>query len=293
MLNNFMDDYIEYMINEKRLSQNSVNAYIRDANLFKDYLLDNDISSLGDINKTNVITYLVFLQKSGKSVSTLSRSLASIRCLFQYLHNKSIIGEDPTLNLKTIKKEKKAPTVLTIEEIEMILDAPDTKTSKGARDKALLELLYATGLKVSEICALNIENIDMNLGTLIIYEGENNRIVPIGKMAISSVKYYLNTHRTGSKANEPLFLNYSGCRITRQGLWKIIKSYSYIASIDKNITPQVLRNTFAVHLLHNGADTKMVQELLGNVDNGSSSIYSSNYDHSAIRKTYNNSHPRA
>ena len=292
MLSSIINDYIDYMVNEKQLSQNSVNAYVRDVHLFKDYLMGNNISSLNEINKTNVITYLVHLQKNGKSASTLSRSLASIRCLFQYLHNVNLINEDPTLNLKTLRKEKKTPLVLTIEEIETILSMPDTNNLKGARDKAILELVYATGIKVSEISSINIENIDLVLGTLILGDGESSRIIPIGKKALSTIDFYLTTYRTGSDVNEPLFLNYNGCRITRQGIWKIIKSYSNKAAINKMITPQIIRNTFAMHLLQNGADIKTVQELLGNNDI-SPNIYSDGNDYSKIRAIYNKTHPRA
>jgi len=251
MWNNIIDNYTYYMENEKKLTKNTLDAYIRDAHLFNSYISNQNIASFTDINKTTIITYLVYLQRKGKSSSTISRNLASIRCLFQYLLNNRIISEDPTLNLKSPRKDKKPPAILTMDEVNILLETPDSKEEKGSRDKAILGLLYATGLRVSELSSLNIDSIDIDTGIVKLPDGVYDRIIPIGKPALLSLKEYLTNFRTSSKTEEPLFINYNGTRLTRQGLWKIIKSYSDKAEIKKSITPQILRNSSAIHSVQN------------------------------------------
>lgn len=244
MLGNFMSDFLDYIKIEKGLSQNSLEAYMRDINNFNDYLLNGKIDELKSINKTSVITYLVHLQRDGKSPSTISRSLASIRCMFQFLLNRNIISEDPTLNLKSPKKEKKSPQSLTIQEVKKLLNQPNILTEKGLRDKAILELIYGSGLKVSEIISLNIGDINLNLGILQIVD-ESVRVIPLGRFAQKYILDYLNNYRTGYIDEDPLFLNNTGSRLSRQGLWKVIRGYA--ASIESEVSPQILRNSFVIH----------------------------------------------
>jgi len=295
MSDKIVGDYLDYMKNEKKLRENTLEAYIRDILQFKEYLQENKISSFKDTTKTTIITYLMNLQKKGKSTSTISRNLASIRCFFQYLLNRNILDEDPTLNLKSPKAEKRIPSILTMEEVNLLLSQPNPKDFKGARDKAMLELLYATGLRVSEIISLNMDDINLDASILIVRDDNNQRVIPIGRKALKALAYYISNYRSNIEEGkeEPLFLNYSGKRLTRQGFWKIIKQYTKKANINKDITPQTLRHSFAVHLIENGADIKTVQEILGHSDISTTQIYSFATNNKELREVYNNSHPRA
>ncbi|WP_333637757.1 site-specific tyrosine recombinase XerD [Tissierella praeacuta] len=295
MSDRIMVDYLEYIKNEKKLRNNTLEAYIRDILQFKEYLLEQDIEEYKETNKTIIITYLMNLQKRGKATSTISRNLASIRCFFQFLLNNNIVSEDPTLNLKSPKLEKKIPSVLTTEEVNLLLSQPKPNNFKGSRDKAMLELLYAAGLRVSEIISLNINDLDLDLGLLNVKENnDNQRVIPIGRLALDALTHYISTYRPNEiVGDQPLFINYSGSRLTRQGFWKIIKQYTKESNIDKTITPHTLRHSFAVHLLENGADIKMVQEMLGHSDVSTTHIYSFASNDKELRDVYKKSHPRA
>lgn len=296
MSENTIEEYLEYMKNEKNLSKNTLDAYIRDIHKFKEYLLENKVNEYSKTNKTIIIRYLMKLHKSGRATSTISRNLASIRCFFQYLLNKNLIKEDPTLNLKSPKAEKKLPAILTKEELDLILAQPNIDSFKGSRDKAMLELLYATGLKVSEIILINIEDIDLELGILKVREDKDNfRVVPVGKLAIEALIHYINNYLPVDieKTKQPLFLNYRNKALTRQGIWKIIKAYTKKAGISKTITPHTFRHSFAVHLIENGADIKTVQQILGHSDISTTQIYNFATDHVEMREVYKKSHPRA
>ena len=292
-----MNDYIDYIRNEKGLTPNTLEAYIRDMMQFKDYLVKNNIKDLTTVNKTVIITYLMYLQKDGKATSTISRNLASIRCFYQYLLNNNIINEDPTHNLHSPKCERKLPSILTKEEVDVLLSQPSKDNFKEVRDKAMLELLYATGIRVSEIIALNMDNLDLELGYLCLDDsGLSDRIVPIGSIALKHLINYIENYRNEVLKDDievALFLNYNGNRLTRQGFWKIIKGYTIKSNIDKKITPHTLRHSFAVHLLQNGADIKTVQEMLGHSDISTTQIYSFATDNKELRDVYEKSHPRA
>lgn len=289
-----MVDYLDYIKNEKKLTANTLEAYIRDIQQFKEYLSEHKISEYKEANKTVIITYLMNLQKNGKATSTISRNLASIRCFFQYLLNNNIINEDPTLNLKSPKSEKRIPSILTEDEVNLLLSQPSSTDFKGSRDKAMLELLYATGLRVSEIISLNIEAIDLELGILIVRGDDNNqRVIPFGTIALDAITHYIATYRHENDKQEPLFINYTGNRLTRQGFWKIIKQYTKKSNIEKTITPHTLRHSFAVHLIENGADIKTVQEMLGHSDVSTTQIYSFASKDKELREIYLKTHPRA
>lgn len=295
MSDRIMIDYLDYIKEEKKLRKNTLEAYSRDILQFREYLLEHEIKGYEDTNKTIIITYLMSLQKEGKATSTISRSLASIRCFFQFLLNNNIVKEDPTLNLKSPKTEKKIPSILTIDEVNLLLSQPKSKNFKETRDKAMLELLYATGLRVSEIISININDIDLELGLLTVKENDDNhRVIPIGTLALEALNSYISIYRPKDKSDEePLFINYSGNRLSRQGFWKIIKQYTKKANIDKIITPHTLRHSFAVHLIENGADIKTVQEILGHSDISTTHIYSFASNDEELREVYKKSHPRA
>jgi len=297
MTESILKNYIAYMKNDKALTSNTLEAYIRDITQFKEYLVQNNIKDSTKVNKTIIITYLMFLQKEGKAPSTISRNLASIRCYYQYMLNNNLIKEDPTYNLRSPKPERKLPSVLTKEEVDILLSQPKGDDFKGVRDKAMLELLYATGIRVSEIVALNLDDVDLELGQLIIEDDRLDvRVIPIGNMAIKYLKKYIYEYREKVLKNEDeeaLFLNYNGNRLSRQGFWKIIKAYSKQSKIEKKITPQTLRHSFAVHLLENGADIKTVQEVLGHSDISATQIYTFAMENKRLRDVYKKTHPRA
>ena len=211
--------------------------------------------------------------------------------------NNNLIKEDPTYNLRSPKPERKLPSVLTKEEVDILLSQPKGDDFKGVRDKAMLELLYATGIRVSEIVALNLDDVDLELGQLIIEDDRLDvRVIPIGNMAIKYLKKYIYEYREKVLKNEDeeaLFLNYNGNRLSRQGFWKIIKAYSKQSKIEKKITPQTLRHSFAVHLLENGADIKTVQEVLGHSDISATQIYTFAMENKRLRDVYKKTHPRA
>ncbi|NLW22454.1 MAG: site-specific tyrosine recombinase XerD [Tissierellia bacterium] len=297
MSNIIFDDYKEYLKNDKELSNNSLEAYIRDIIQFKSYLADNGIENFILVNKTTIITYLMYLQKNGKATSTISRNLASLRCFYQFLLNNNLIKEDPTHNLRSPKFKRKLPSILTKEEVDKLLSMPAGDNFKGVRDKAMLELLYATGIRVSEMIALNMDNLDLELGYLFLTQfNENERIIPIGKVAQKHLINYLENYRASvlkDREEKALFLNYNGNRLTRQGFWKIIKEYTRKSNINKKITPHTLRHSFAVHLLQNGADIKTVQEILGHSDISTTQAYSFAISGKDLKDVYEKSHPRA
>lgn len=291
-----LNKFLEYLLYEREASNNTIESYSRDLRQFKKYIIENDINDFELVNKTTIITYLVYLQKIGRAPSTVSRNLASVRSFYQFLLNEGIVKKDPTVNLQSPKHEKKLPQILTPKEVELLLEQPDLNTSKGVRDRAMLELLYAAGIRVSELVALDIDDINLELGFLICSKSSSNkRNIPIGKFAISILNEYLSNHRRSFvKDNniKALFLNYHGKRLTRQGFWKIIKSYTKKMNLNKAITPHTLRHSFAVHLIENGADLKSVQEMLGHSDISTTQVYAK-ITKSTLRDVYNKTHPRA
>ena len=287
MINCILDDYSKYIKNEKKLSDNTLKAYKRDINFFNKYLKENSIDSILKVNKTVIITYLIDLQKSGKTASSISRNLSGIRCLFQFLLNYNYINEDPTLNLKAPKGERKSPMILTVDEIELLLSLPDDNTRKGSRDKAMLELIYSTGMKVSELNTLNVEDIDFEMRNVYIKNKNSLRKAPINEISLYYIRKYLKKCRENTDGKDPLFINCNGKRLTRQGFWKVLKSYGKQSKIEKNITPQVLRNSFAVHLLNNGTDIKSLQEILGHSDINTTNIYCNTPTKRNLEEVYN------
>lgn len=298
MSQSILDKYIDYIKNEKELSVNTQEAYVRDLIKFISYLNENSIKDIKDVNKTTIITYLMYLKRHGNAPTTIARSLASVRCFYQYLLNNMMIKEDPTNNLHSPKYERKLPEILSEEEVESLLSQPVINNFKGARDKAMLELLYATGIRVSELIALNMDNLKLDMGYLYIEKtNKEGRLIPIGSVAMKYLSHYLtnyrNTYIDDKDDEKALFINYNGNRLTRQGFWKIIKQYSKKAEIMKKITPQTLRHSFAVHLLQNGADMKSVQKMLGHSDISTTQVYNYLKDKDNIKDVYKNSHPRA
>ncbi len=288
------EKYFGYLATVKKASQNTLLSYKRDINNYIQFL-ENKKLRIEDTNGTFVLDYLMELQKSGKSPSTISRSLASIRSMYRFLQNEGVIAVDPTAQLHSLKAEKKLPEVLTNEEIDRLLAQPDTDELKGCRDKAMLELLYATGMRVSEMIDLKISDVDMDIGYINCNRGAKLRVIPIYSIAKKAVKDYIDGARAymvKGSGEDTLFVNCSGSKMTRQGFWKIIKQYAVEANISKDITPHTLRHSFATHLLENGADLKSIQEMLGHTDISSTQIYAQVVK-KHLNDVYKSSHPRA
>ena len=286
--------FLEFLQNDKKLSDNTLQSYKRDIMQFRDYVNDNNIN-YAKAKEEDIKDYLKELQKEGKKTSTASRSLASIRSFYQFLLRTKKAKNDPTTAIQSPKIEKKAPSVLSSEEVELLLDQPKDVDLKGTRDKAMLEFAYATGMKVTEIIDLNIDDVNFNEDTVTCSNGKKSRIIPLGALAESALKEYVEEARPiliKDEGNKALFVNVNGSRLTRQGFWKIVKYYKEQAHIEKDITPHVLRHSFATHLLQNGADLKSIQAMLGHSDISSTQVYAQFQD-SGIKDIYKKAHPRA
>ncbi|MBR3325128.1 MAG: site-specific tyrosine recombinase XerD [Clostridia bacterium] len=286
--------FLDFLQNDKKLSNNTVQSYKRDITQYKEYLKEKDINYLKVTNE-DIKKYLKELKKKGKKTSTISRSLASIRSFYQFLVKTKKVKVNPTSGLQSPKIEKKVPAVLTSDEVELLLEQPKDVDLKGIRDKAMLEFAYATGMKVTEIIDLNIDDINFKEGTVTCSSGRKERTVPLGGLAEKALKEYIEQARPillKDDSNKALFVNMNGTRLTRQGFWKIVKYYKEKAHIDKEITPHILRHSFATHLLQNGADLKSIQVMLGHTDISSTQIYSK-FETSELKDIYNKAHPRA
>lgn len=297
MDNNILE-FTEYLQKVKGMSKNSILAYSRDIRDFNSYLNDKDIKCNQDITNTEIVGYLLKLKNDGKSAATVNRKLASLRAFFHFMIELHSLKQDPTVNIKSPRIERKNLEFLSINEVESLLIQPDSCSTKGIRDKALLEILYASGMRVSEIAGANLSDINLRIG-FIMSGGEHGkaRIVPLGRPARVALEEYLyegrpKLIREKQQNSQALFVNYNGERITRQGIWKLMKEYGKHAKIDHKLTPQILRNSFAAHMIQNGADLKSVQELLGHEDISATQIYLS-VSKNKIKDVYDKTHPRA
>jgi integrase/recombinase XerD len=287
--------FVNFLEKDKRLSLNTLQSYRRDIEQYITYLKSMNVKNISSTNKTTVIAYLLHLQKKGRATSTISRNLASIRSYYQYLTKSKVIDVNPTVGLESPKVEKKLPQILSTQEVELLLEQPKCVDLKGYRDKAMLELLYATGIRVSELISLDINDISLDMGFIRCNKGARERIIPIGSIAISALQDYLKKARNlliQNKDETALFVNINGRRLTRQGFWKIVKQYKNLAKINKEITPHTLRHSFAAHLLENGADLRSIQEMLGHSDISSTQIYAQ-IAKNKIKDIYKKTHPRA
>lgn len=288
-------EFLDELNNDKGLSRNTLESYGRDIKQFFDFIKGSNISVF-NVNKTTVITYLIYLQKSGKATSSISRSLAALRSFYQFLFNNKYIEKNPTLNLESPKIEKKLPQILSVNQVEQLLKQPNVNDPKGNRDQCMLELLYATGIRVSELVALDVDDVNLNLGFIKCRgKGMKDRVIPVGSIAMEALTEYINNYRPAlvkAEKENALFVNFHGNRLTRQGFWKIIKHYTKMAKIDIDITPHTLRHCFAAHLLENGADLKSVQEMLGHSDISTTQVYAQ-ITRSKIKEVYKKTHPRA
>lgn len=292
-MNNYIENYKKNLYT-KNLSPNTISSYIYDLNSFDEYIKNDYNSELSKTKKAQILTYLVSLQKQGKSSSTISRTISALKNLFEYLRMEKVITDNPAMNIHSPKQIKKIPSIISEVEIDELMSLPDKNTFKGSRDSALLELLYSSGIKVTEL--INIKICNVNLNTCIIkIEGSKERIVPLGNNAKTSILNYLMNFRNikcKDNDNDYLFINSFGESISRQGIWKTLKYYENKMKGSKELSPQILRNSFAVHLLSHGADLGTVQELMGLASLSATQNYLHNLDFKSL-EVFKKTFPRA
>ncbi len=287
--------FIEYLHMEKQTSKNTEVSYERDLKKMCQYMEGQGIISVREINTTGLNSYVLYLEQNGMKPSTISRSIASMKAFFLYLYKVHQIDEDPSEKIKAPKIEKKLPSVLSTEEITQLLKQPSGNSPKELRDKAMLELLYATGIRVTELISLKTSDINLQMEYINCVDAHKERVIPFGKKAKEALKNYLNEGRpklVEDEESEWLFTNCSGQAMSRQGFWKLIKLYGGKAGIESEITPHTLRHSFAAHMVANGADLKSVQEMLGYADIAATQVYAQMNQSGKIRDVYMSAHPR-
>lgn len=298
MIEDHIKDFMHFLIVEKGLAENTIVSYKRDLKSYVHFLNNSEqINDLNEVKRGNIIHFLGHLRDQGKSAKTLARHTASIRAFHQFLIREKIAEHDPSVHIESPQLERSLPKVLSMEEVSKLLDSPKLNNHLGYRDKAMLELLYATGMRVSELIGLNIGDIHLTMGFVrCIGKGNKERIIPIGNTAINVLQTYLDKARykflSGKQRDDALFLNHHGKRLTRQGFWKILKKLVNEAGIEKELTPHTLRHSFATHLLENGADLRAVQEMLGHSDISTTQIYT-HVTKTRLKEVYSKFHPRA
>ncbi|MCP8966960.1 site-specific tyrosine recombinase XerD [Ectobacillus ponti] len=292
-----LKDFMHFMLVEKGLSQNTIVSYERDLKSYMKYIQKvEQAASFSDVTRQHVLGFLYYLKEAGKSTKTIARHVASIRSFHHFLLRERLSAHDPTLHIETPQGERRLPKVLSVAEVEALLAAPKAGTGFGMRDKAMLEVLYAAGLRVSELIGLDLGDVNLTMGFVrCIGKGSKERIVPLGGLATEAVRAYLERGRSelaGKKTTNALFLNHHGERLSRQGFWKILKRLAGDARIEKELTPHTLRHSFATHLLENGADLRAVQEMLGHADISTTQIYT-HVSRTRLKDVYKQFHPRA
>lgn len=286
--------FITYLHNVKKKSLNTELSYRRDLSKMQDYFKEQGITDVKAVDEDALSGYAQYLNNSGFAPATVSRSIASAKAFFHYCMNEGIIEKDPTGVLKAPKIEKKIPGIMSMDEITKLLEQPKGDTPKEIRDKAMLELLYATGIRVTELMNLRIEDVNMQMCYIVCKSDNKERVIPFGKEAKNAMSKYLNGGRDAmveDTTSRILFANCQGQQMSRQGFWKLIKYYAKKAGIQSDITPHTLRHSFAAHLVQNGADLRSVQEMLGHSDISTTQIYAA-MNHNKIREVYAKAHPR-
>ena len=286
--------FILYLHNVKKMSLNTEMSYRRDLNKVADFLETQGVTDVTKVTETNLNSYVLYMEKNNFSAATVSRNIACLKSFYHFLVKEGMVSENIAENLKAPKVEKKLPEILTTQEVFRLLDQPKGDHPKEIRDKAMLELLYATGIRVTELISLKVSDVNLHLGYINCKDAHKERTIPIGNAARDALSRYLNEARDTMLADakdDTLFVNCSGEPMSRQGFWKLIKYYAKKAGIEADITPHTLRHSFAAHLVENGADLRSVQEMLGHSDISTTQIYA-NMSHSRIREVYAKAHPR-
>lgn len=291
----YVDEYTRFLSDTRHRSGNTVEAYRRDIMQFLTYLDKTDGTLITSATRSTVMSYLLSMQKNGRAASSVSRALASIKSFYMYLIRHGDVKLNPADNIELPKAKAHLPNILSEEETARLIGAPSAEDNKGIRDRAMLELLYATGMRVSELINMNITDVNLEMEFVFCRGARTERPIPIGRAASKSLRLYMDEARNKLLRNSDetaLFVNINGNRLTRQGFWKIIKHYGKASGIETEITPHTLRHSFAAHLVHNGADLNSIKEMMGHVDIASTQIYSHLPDNK-LRSVYDKAHPRA
>lgn len=290
-----IEEYIEYIGRNNQKTENTLVSYRRDLYKLMAYLCDElNLHEWGQVTETDLNSYVLHLKKDESASSTIARYIVSMKAFFEYLHKNGIVDDEPAVNIKPPRHEKKIPGVISVENVVKLLTAPDGTTPKQLRDRAMLELLYATGIKVSELVAIKMTDINLQVGYVACQTAMHDRIIPFGNEAKQAIMRYLKDGREEllcDKDSEYLFTNVKGEQMSRQGFWKIIKAYAKKAGIEEDITPYTLRHSFAAHMISNGADIYAVSEMLGHLDVSATQVYAV-FSNSKLRDVYTKSHPR-
>lgn len=289
-----IEAFVAYLHNVKKASQNTIMSYKRDLRKLEAFMSQQGIVEVTEITQTNLNSYILYLEKNKFTPATVSRNIASIKAFYHFLFKEHLVDADIAEDLHAPKIEKKIPEIITMTQVATLLEQPSGDTPKEIRDRAMLELLYATGIRVSELISLKVVDINLQMGFLICRDGNKERIIPFGNKARSALITYIEKARGAmiqSYEENMLFVNCSGQAMSRQGFWKLIKHYAKKAGIVEDITPHTLRHSFAAHLVENGADLRSVQEMLGHSDISTTQIYA-NMNHNRIREVYAKAHPR-
>lgn len=288
--------YENYLNKVKQASVNTVFSYLRDIRQFSAWLQASEGTNVVDATQVNITTYFAYLEQEGRSAATVSRTLASLKNFYSYVVSSGFLETSPvTCDIRVERGEKKLPQILSGKEVELLLAQPACVDPKGFRDKAMLEVMYATGIRVSELIDLDVGNVNLELGVIKCSGAKKTRLIPLYPAALKALSVYMNEVRDAMLAEpdeQALFVNIGGARMSRQGFWKILKHYQQAAHIDKDITPHTLRHSFAVHLLENGADLNSVQELMGHSDISSTQMYA-NLINNKLKTVYEKCHPKA
>ena len=290
-----LEQYETYLREEKHASQNTLSSYMRDLRQFSEYLSAQRVNDLRKVKSETISDYIAWMSGRGKSAATVTRAVASIKSFYAFLLEHGEIRANPAKSSAAVKVERRVPEILTGKEVELFLDQPRCVDAKGYRDHAMLELLYATGIRVSELIALNESDCSLSAGFIRCESKGRERIIPLYPTAVKALSDYMKEVRPQLLADPEetaLFVNMNGERMSRQGFWKIVKHYQEMAQIEKDITPHTLRHSFAVHLLENGADLHAIQEMLGHADISSTQIYT-HVVKKQLRDIYQKAHPRA
>ncbi|PYZ98507.1 site-specific tyrosine recombinase XerD [Alteribacter lacisalsi] len=288
--------YLRYLVIEKGLSANTVQAYERDLTAYLNYVENvEQVKDIRHVHRTNIVSYLLNLKELGKASTTISRQLSSVRSFHQFLLREGLSDNDPSDLIDIPKAEKRLPKVLSAQEVEGLLESPGN-SSLGIRNKAMLEVLYATGLRVTELCSMTLSDLHLDMGFIrCVGKGNKERIIPLGGAAVKALRTYLRSSREDlmkKNNHNVVFVNHHGRQMTRQGFWKILKQLAMDARIEKELTPHTLRHSFATHLLENGADLRAVQEMLGHADISTTQIYT-HVSKTRLKDVYASYHPRA
>lgn len=295
-MDQFLDSFLSYLAVEKGLSKNTIESYGRDLRKFIRFVNKSGDSSIKDVKYSQILDFLAFLKENGFSSTTIVRSVVSIKQFFKYLQFDKALAQDPTKHITTPRMKKSIPKIISLDEVEKILSAPDESTPEGIRDSAMLEVLYATGVRVSELINLKLNDVNFELGFALAYgKGSKERVIPMGEKALNRLKNYICASRPlllKERESKALFVTRRGGGMTRQGFWKLIKSYSAKSGLSKKISPHIIRHSFATHLLERGADLRAIQIMLGHSDISTTQIYT-HVETERLKEVHKQYHPRS